>query len=436
MTSERPPALDAATAAPGVLPAAERARIFLYMGGLIVLLAFADPNGGMMDVPVTFFLKNKLHLEASEVATFRLIAAIPLYLSFLFGFARDRWVLSGRGDRELILLCAGSAVVLYLLFAGTSISYAALLAAMMLLTCVFLFIAAAQSGLMSSLGQQHAMTGQASATSNISATLPAVGALLAGGSFSQYLESHDASQATTLLFLAGAAVSTLVAAYALLRPRAVFAERAARPETPHFMEDLRRLARCREIRPALAIWLLWNFAPGSTTPLQYHLQNALHAPDSIWGAWNAIFAASFIPTFIAYAWLCQRVTLKKLLWIGTLIAIPQFVPLLFVKSTTGALIAAIPIGLLGGISTGAYFDLIMRACPPGLQGTVMMFSTGLYFVSSRFGDVLGTRIYDRFGGFGICVAMITTVYASILFVLPRIPQGLVTYADGETPKVK
>lgn len=436
MTTDRPPTLEASPATPELLPPAERARIFLYMGGLIVLLAFADPNGGLMDVPVTFFLKNKLNLEASEVATFRLLAAIPLYLSFLFGFARDRWVLSGRSDRGLILLAAASAVALYLAFASINVSYGALLAAMMMLTCSFLFIAAAQSGLMSSLGQQHAMTGQASATSNISATLPAVGALLVGGAFSQYLESHDASEATKLLFLAGAAVSTLVAAYALLRPRNIFEDQATKPETPHFMDDLRRLARCRPIRPALAIWLLWNFAPGSTTPLQYHLQNTLHAPDSIWGAWNAIFAASFIPTFIAYGWLCQRVTLDKLLWVGTLIAIPQFVPLLFVHSATGALIAAIPIGLLGGISTGAYFDLIMRSCPAGLQGTVMMFSTGLYFVSSRFGDLLGTRLFDHFGGFGICVAMITIVYASILLVLPRIPRTLTSYADGEAAKAK
>ena len=38
MTTERPPTLDAAPAAPELLPPAERARIFLYMGGLIVLL--------------------------------------------------------------------------------------------------------------------------------------------------------------------------------------------------------------------------------------------------------------------------------------------------------------------------------------------------------------------------------------------------------------
>src|ERR1035441_10255747 len=40
--------------------------------------------------------------------------------------------------------------------------------------------------------------------------------------------------------------------------------------------------------PALLIWVLWNFAPGATTPLQYHLQNTLHASDAQWVQWNAI----------------------------------------------------------------------------------------------------------------------------------------------------
>ncbi len=76
---------------------------------------------------------------------------------------------------------------------------------------------------------------------------------------------------------------------------------AARP-----WKDLKRLMRHWPIYPALLIWLLWNFAPGSATPLQYHLQNSLHATDAQWGQWNAIFAASFIPTFIVFGLLCQR----------------------------------------------------------------------------------------------------------------------------------
>lgn len=430
MTSERPPPA-AASALPTILPSRVRARIFAYLGALIVLLAFADPNGGLMDVPISFFLKNKLHLEASEVATFRLIAAIPLYLSFLFGLARDRWNPLGMGDRGLMLAFGLCGALAFLTFAALPVSYWTLLVAIMLLTSCFLFVAAAQVGIASTLGQQHAMTGQQSAASNIFATIPAVAALLVGGYFSVYLETHDADRAATLLFLAGAAVSACVAAYALLKPRSVFDNlRVERVPGVRPLAELKRLAHHRPVWPALAIWLLWNFAPGSTTPLQYHLQNALKGDDSVWGLWNAIFAASFIPTFLVFGFLCQRLPLRTLLWTGTLIAIPQFTPLLFVQSATGALVAAAPIGLLGGIATAAYFDLIMRSCPPGLQGTTMMLSSGLYYVSSRFGDVLGARLYERFGGFEVCVATITAAYASILIVLLFVPRELTDRPDG------
>ena len=39
-----------------------------------------------------------------------------------------------------------------------------------------------------------------------------------------------------------------------------------------------------------------------------------------------------------------------------------------------------------------------------------MLSSSLYFVVSRFGDVLGTHLYDYFGGFTVCVIAITAVY--------------------------
>ncbi len=432
MTSERPPtAIAPVEIAPTVLAPAVRSRIFLYLGGLIVLLAFSDPNGGLMDIPISFFLKNRLHLEARQVAIFRVVASIPLYLSFLFGLARDNWNPFGMRDRGLMALFGVAGVALYTTFAFIPVSYATLLAAVMLLTSCFLFLASAQNGLASTLGQQHAMSGQISAIWNIFASLPAIAALLLGGRLSELLESHDADAAARTLFLLGAAVTALTASYAILKPRSVFdnvkTEHDARAQP---LKDLKRLAQHRPIYPALAIWLLWNFAPGSATPLQYYLQNTLHASDSNWGAWNAVFAASFIPTFLVFGVLCLRVSLKKLLWWGTLAAIPQFIPLLFVHSTTGALIAAAPIGLLGGVATAAYLDLIIRSCPPGLQGTTMMLSGGLYYVSSRFGDVLGTRIYDHFGGFGVCVAMITLVYAMIPPVLLLIPDDLVAFADG------
>jgi hypothetical protein len=434
MTTDRAAATVASVAlTPTSLPYSVRQRIFLYLGVLIVLLAFGAPAGGLIDIPISFFLKNKLHLEAHELADFRLVSAVPLYLSCVFGFVRDTWNPFGMRDRGFMLLFGSATAGLYIFFAFTPVTYVTLLVAVVLLTTSFLFVASAQNGLTSTLGQQHAMSGQISAVWNIFASIPTVAALLMGGTLSNLLEKRNPDQAGCILFLVGAAIMASVAAYAVWKPRSVFDNVPNEHATAtHPLKDLKRLVRHWPIYPALLIWLLWNFAPGSATPLQYYLQNTLHAEDAQWGQWNAIFAASFVPTFMLFGLLCRSLPLRTLLLWGTAVAVPQFVPLLFVNSITGALIAAVPIGLMGGVATASYLDLIIRSCPPGLQGTMLMMSGGFNIIVSRFGDVLGTHLYDYYGSFAACVIAITGVYALILPTLLLVPKRLIATADGQT----
>ena len=436
MITDRPAATAAEAAiAAAPLPYSVRRKIFLYLGLLIVLLGFGSPSGGLIDIPITFLLKNKLHLEAHELAQFRLISAIPLYLSFVVGFIRDTWNPFGMGDRGFMLLFGAITAALYVLFGFTPVTYATLLVAVVLLTTSFLFVTSAQNGLTSTIGQQHVMSGQVSAVWNIFASVPTVGALLIGGTLSDVLEERNVEEATRILFLIGATIMALLAIYAVWRPASVY-DNVRNEHGPATLplDDVKRLMRHWPIYPALLIWLLWNFAPGSATPLQYYLQNILHAEDAQWGQWNAIFGISFIPTFMLFGLLCQNFPLKTLLLWGTVAAIPQMVPLLFIHSVTGALITAVPIGLMGGVATASYLDLIIRSCPIGLQGTTLMMSSALYFIASRFGDVLGTLLYDYYGGFGVCVIAITVVYALVLPTLLLVPKHLIATADGQAPE--
>ena len=425
-------AVEGSSEAPTGLSGGTRTRIMLYLCVILLLSGLGSPYGGLIDVPVSFFLKNKLHLSAQEVAAFRVVAGLPLYLSLVFGFVRDSWSPFGRGDRGYMMLFGGISAGFYLVFAFMPATYASLLAALILLTASFLFVASALNGLTATLAQQHVMSGQVSAVGNIVGSLLAVAALLVGGRLSDLLEARNADEAARILFLAGAAIMVAVALYGAWKPSVVFDNvRGERGPGVHLLEDVKRLARHWPVYPALLIWLLWNFAPGSATPLQYYLQNTLHADDAAWGEWNAIYAASFIPTFLAYGYLCQRFPLRVLLWWGTVVAVPQLVPLLFIHSVKAALIAAVPIGLMGGIASAAYMDLLIRSCPRALQGTTLMMSGALYFISARFGDVLGTILYDRYGGFTVCVIAITVVYALILPVLLLVPKRLIASRDGE-----
>jgi Na+/melibiose symporter-like transporter len=298
----------------------------------------------------------------------------------------------------------------------------------------FLFILSAQRGLTSTIGQQQLMSGQVSAAWNIFEGLPGFAALLAGGALSDLMEGRGADQAARMLFLVGAAIATAIALFGLLKPASVFDNvHSERLTGAHPWDDFKRLLKHWPIYPALLIWLLWNFAPGSITSLQYYLQNTLHAKDAQWGQWNAIFGMSFVPTFLVFGFLCRRFPLKTLLFWGTVVAVPQMVPLVFIHSVTGALIAAAPIGLMGGVATAAYLDLIIRSAPKGLQGTVLMATVGFTSIDARFGDVLGTNLYDHFGGFTVCVIAITIVYALILPTLLLVPKRLIATADGEAP---
>ncbi len=423
-------------AAPSVLPAGVRTKIVIYLGVLLVLLGFGSPGGGLIGLPISFVLKNKLHLEAHEMAIFGLIAGAPSYVSFLFGFARDTWNPFGMRDRGFMVLFGALSAAVYLLFALMPVTYESLLVASLLLGMSFLFVASAQNGLTSALGQQHVMSGQVSAAWNIFGSLPGIAALLLGGSLSDLMERQNATRATHLLFLVGAVIMALVALYGLWKPASVFDNlQVERTYDAQPLDDVKRLVRHWPIYPALLISFLWNFAPGAGTPLQYYLQDTLHATDAQWGQWNAIFSASFIPTFLVFAVLCRKFPLKTLLFWGTVVAIPQFVPLLFISSVTGALVAAAPIGLMGGVATAAFLDLTIRSCPRGLQGTLLMMSGALISIVSGLGNVMGTNLYDHFGSFTVCVIAITVVYTLILPVLLLVPRRLIDTADGQTPEV-
>ena len=416
------------------LPASSRNRILVYLGVLVLMVAFGMPSGGLIAVPVSYFLKNKLHFSAIAVSEFQLITGIPLYLSAVWGFVRDNWNPFGIRDRGYMILFGFLCAAVYAGFAFAPVTAVGLGVAMIAITSTFLFVQSGQLGLTAAIGRQHVMSGQVSAVWNAVGSLPLLFAFAIGGFLSNALEGQHAEEAARNLFLIGAGVMATIGLFAIWRPKVVY-DNLHEEHAPVFKPwaDVGRLLRHWPVYPAFLIWFLWNFAPGSATPLQFYLQDKLHADDATFSLWNAIFSASFIPTYMLYGALCRRVRLGKLIFWGALIGVPQMVPLLFIHTPTQALWAAAPSGLMGGLCTAAFLDLIMRSCPKGLEGTVVMMTGAFYYIVSNLGNILGTVLYQKFGGFNVCVAAITIVYALILPTLLLVPKRLLATADGEAP---
>ena len=325
-----------------------------------------------------------------------LLAALPGYFAFLPGFVRDLWNPFGLRDRGYMIIFGGVSAVLYAIFAFVPVSVVSLLVYSILLGSILQFAIAGQTGLGATIARQHVMSGQMSTVMNVVASVAGLLPLAIGGYLSNYLEHQPVNEAVRQLFLVAAAIMGGFAVFAVWRPKVVYDNvRAESSGEFHPLKDVKRLLRHYPVYPALGIWILWNFAPGSGTPLQFHLQNTLHASDAQATMWNVLFSAGFIPTFLLFGWLCRKLPLRVLLLWGTVFAgCRRWTMLLFVRTVPEALIGAVASGLMGGVATAAYLDLIIRSCPKGLEGTVLMASSALYVaIHPLWATSLGTSIY-------------------------------------------
>lgn len=403
-------------------------RVFAYFTPLTFLVYLVMPHGYLLDFATSYMLKDQLHASVTQVSTFRLLTALPVYLSVVFGLTRDLWSPLGLKDRGYFLIFAPVTAAVFAWMAFSELTYGGLFIGMFLVMFFWRFVAAGQWALLALVGQEKLMSGRLSALWNIIASVPYIAGALASGWIAEHLPPRQT-------FLLMCVLSLLMFLFAFWKPKAVFGHAYDKPQArgSDFIGDIKRLLRHRAVYPAVLVMFMFQFAPGSNTPLQFYLTNQLHASDAIYTDYYAIFAVSFIPMFFLYGWLCKRYSLRTLLWLGTLVTIPQMIPLALVNSAEQALWLALPIGMMGGIAAGAYYDLAMRSCPPGLQGTLMMMVDGMYMLSYRGGDILGAQIYasSPTHGFLYCALATTAVYALILPVLLLIPRELIATADGE-----
>lgn len=406
----------------------QAAQVMLYFAPLTLLVTLASPTTYLVDFATSYMLKDQLHATAGQVANFRLLTAVPTYIAVLFGLTRDLWNPFGRRDRGYFLVFAPLTALLYVWLAFSRLSYSGLFVGMFVLMAISRFLAAAYQGLIALIGQEKLMSGRLTVVWQVIASIPGVLGALGGGWVAEHLKPGQT-------FIMLAAISLLLGAMGFLKPQAVFRGAYDQPlaKGSNLIGDIKRLLKHRAVYPAVLIMFMFQFAPGSNTPLQFYLHDKLHASDAVYGEYYAVFVAAFVPMFFIYGWLCKRVTLEKLLWWGTIITIPQMIPLALIHSAYLAVVLALPIGMLGGIAAAAYYDLAMRSCPAGLQGTLMMLVEAGFQLSYRGGDVLGAKLYalSATNGFLYCALATTAVYALILPVLLLIPRGLISTADGE-----
>jgi Na+/melibiose symporter-like transporter len=414
-------------------------RVILYFAVLSLLTGLAS---GIAGIPISFYLKDVLKLSPQQMANYGALAAIPGYVGFVFGYTRDRWKPLGPrwGDRGYLLLLPPLSAVCLLVLASGELTYSRLLIAALVNGIIKGLAGAAIGGMMASVAQRYGMTGRLSATFLLINMIPGIFASLVGG----WMTAHLRPQ-TVLMIAAG--LSLNVAAFSFWRPAAVFGENMGAAVVPDkrpraeestvaaecplpLLEALRRLVRYRPFWFAMAVNLLWSFAPGWGTPLFFHLTNTIHLTETQFGAYEAVTQMFIMVTTALYGILCRSVSLKRLLWLGTVVGIVTNVLFLLIRVPWQAFAVGAILGALLGLASGAFFDLELRSYPKAQEGLAWTLSGALSTIAGVSSNVFGAWLYER-GGFALALGISTVVTVLILGVLPFIPRAILSAKEGE-----
>ena len=401
-----------------------RRQTTTYFIPLLFFSGMGDPTG-LINLPVLFILKDRLHSTPEAVAIFEAVTLIPAYAAVLFGVVRDRWNALGRRDRGFFILSAPAAIACYLWLAAMPLSYANLLGGVTAAMIAYQMLDAATAALVTTVGQREAATGRLSALNETIETVVSIVSVVAGG----WMVSH---LATRTIFALGAALTLPILVQAFWSPAAIFPKRSA-DESEHELESLREffqklIPESRKLWPVAAVLVLYNFSPGWYTPLLYFLTDKVHLSSEAFGICRAVQHGGILVATTAYGALCGRWTLRKLLWLAISINIAPGFLYLAIGGTAGAIAVSAVIGMVSGFATVAVFDLLMRCCPPGLEGAGTAVGHSAFGLAGSLGDVVGAAVYSR-GGFFWCLVLDAVATALILPLLTALPADTMSTVD-------
>jgi len=397
-------------------------RIVAYFFALNILAAAGT---GLMRLPISFYLKDGLHLQAQDTAWANLLVDSPYFVGFIFGFLRDRWHPFRMQDRGYFLVIPIVMTAALTSLAMGTLTYPRLVVTMAIVTSGFILLGAAIGGLLSTVSKRYAMTGRLSVVFTVTTFSPGIINWIAGG----WLVEHLGTQRT---FLVGAALLLPISLLAFWKPKIIYSSQLSKvasiPENAG--QAFHRLLHTRVVYLPAAILILFSFMPGWNTPLFYYLTNTLKLSAGDYGISNAFGVFGNVLLMLSYSQLCRRFNLRFSLFLGTTLVVFGGPLYFFVRTPFQVNAIQFLTGASLGIAYAAFYDLLARSCPKHLEGTAFMLASAGSWVSSDVADVFGGWLYQH-GGF-LPALLITSLTSAMIFpVLFFIPNRLTSTHDGQ-----
>ena len=410
---------------PAGAPHGEFNRLLALIGMGLFITTFAQPRS-IGKLPFLFLLKNTMHLNSLQIASFWALGNMAWYFKPFAGFLCDGFPLFGTRRRWYLVLSSGLGGLLWMMYAALPRSYGPFLWLTVALACVMVIASTSTGGLMVEQGQRYGATGRlASLRQSLEGVIALVGGPLGGWLVTQAF-------GLTVGIGAGLMFALVPATLFLLREPTT-AKRDANIGK-NLLAQLKNVFESRTMWAAAGLLFFVFLAPGFSTPLQFYQIDTLKFSPVFMGWLEVYNGVGAILGSLAYGIFCRKANLRTLLTIGILLNASGTLLFLLYKSAGAAQVIEFTNGFLGAIAVLPLFDLAARATPKGSEsfGFSLMMSVRnitLLVISELIGSYLYSTLHWPFVRLVWLNAGST---ALVLLLIPFLPAALTRLKEGET----
>lgn len=408
-----------------VAPPGEFQRLIALIGLGLFITTIAQPKS-IGNLPFLFLFKNKMHLNALQIASFWAVSNFAWYLKPFAGFLCDGFPLFGTRRKWYLILSAGLGGLLWTVYAFLPVSYAPFLWLTVALACMMVVASTTLGGIMVEQGQKYGANGR---LASLRQGLEGVMGLIVGP-----LGGWLAARAFGITVGIGAALLLSLVPVTLLFLREPVTAKRDTDVWKNILAQLKNVFGSRTMWAAAGLLFFVFLAPGFGTPLQFYQIDTLKFSSTFMGWLGVYDGIGGIIGSVIYATFCRKVNLRLMLTLGIVINASGTLLYLFYHSAATAQIITFSNGILGAIAVLPLFDLAARATPKGSEsfGFSLMMSVRnvtLFVISELIGSYLYSNLQWPFVRLVWLNAGST---ALVLLLIPFLPAALMRLKEGET----
>jgi len=380
--------LDGALSSHDPPPEGHLVRRLLWFFALVYAAEGLSQTGGLISQPLVYYLKQVHGWTPSRVTAFGTIFALPWMIKPIYGLISDFLPLLGYRRKSYLLIASVAAIAGY--FWVTQINAPDALAFALLIPAYAMAISSTLSGaVLVENGQRLNESGRFVNQQWLWYNIAFMAATIIGGQLVQHLAPTTALHAAAGIG-AIAPFAVIIGTLFLIPEQKVAADLAGMRRT---LDGLISAFKRRELWIVACFIFLYQFSPGFTTPLFYHMTDDLKFSQAYIGELGSISAAGGIVAALLYRRLLGRLTLKVLLNVSIAFGTAATLSYLLLLNETAAAVLSFWSGVSAMLALVATMTLAADYCPPRAEGFSYAVLMSIINLANAAADNVGSFLY-------------------------------------------